>query len=176
MSSTQRRAAPVDIVEHLNGRIGDQGHQRQSCWCAARMSATRPRVVTPQPGRVRQRSTPASRRDPRCGEQRQRILDLSLLEEAAAARHLVGHAALPKRAHRGLHVDVLAEEPGDIRGSRPGGDEASAFARHRHCLAALLGSPPHLDGRSRPRSADQLLLDPRRGTGDRYHHPGSATI
>ena len=103
------------------------------------------------------------------GEQRQRVLDLSLLEEAATAGHLVRHAALAKRAHRGLHVDVLTEEPRDVRRTRPGGDEPSALARHRHRLAALLGSPPDLDGRARPAVGDQLLLDARRRAGDRDH-------
>jgi hypothetical protein len=96
-----------------------------------------------------------------CREQRQRILDLSLLEESAAAGHLVRHAALAQGAHRRLHIDVLAEQPRDVGGSRPGCDEARTFARNRHCLAAFVGGLPHLDGRTGAAVGNEVLFDAR---------------
>ena len=113
---TVARSRKVHVVEILDSRVGDQGHQRHIVLMrrADERDATGGGDAPPRKGEAAQhRLRVVGIFDG--GEQRQRVLDLSLLEEPAAAGHLVGHAALAKRAHRGLHVDVLTEEPRDVR-------------------------------------------------------------
>ena len=98
-----------------------------------------------------------------CGEQRQRILDLAFLKESRdPPATWYGTPTLAQRAHRGLHVDVLAEEPRYIRRSGAAGDEARTFTRDCHGLAAFVGRLPHLDGgarvRGRRRDASRCAL------------------
>ena len=83
------------------------------------------------------------------------------MKETATAPHLVRHAALAQRVHRGLHVDVLAEQPRDVGRTRSGGDERLARLGHRDRLTAFVVGDPHLDGCSTRALRDQVLVDAR---------------
>ena len=111
------RGRQVHRIEILDGRIGDE-HDQRDVVLMGRAHERDPAGGGDAPAGERE----AAQHRLRIvgildgGEQRQRVLDLAFLEETATTGHLVGHAALTQRAHRRLHVDVLAEEPRDVRG------------------------------------------------------------
>ena len=119
-----RRRDPSTAASAMSATSGT------SCWCAARTSATRPRGGDAPAG-----EREAAQHRLRIvgiidgGEQRQRVLDLALLKETATTGNLVRHTALTQRAHRGLHVDVLTEEPRDVCGPSPSRQSGRAHSR-----------------------------------------------